>query len=62
MILKNVLENHKMTSPDIKDIVRACAMEVSNAIPKELGDSCFALLLDESCDVSTKKQMVIVLR
>lgn len=58
----NAPENHKLTWPDIqKDIVFAFAIKVSNAILKELGDSCFAILVDESRDISTKEQMTIVL-
>lgn len=36
-------------------------MKISNVILEELGDSYFALLVDESRNVSTKEQMVIVL-
>lgn len=55
-MLKNAPKNHKMTSPDVqKDIVRACAVEISHAIVTELGDLCFSILVDESRDVSTKE-------
>lgn len=37
-------------------------MKGNNAILKELRDSCFALLVDESCDVSSTEKMAIVLR
>ncbi|XP_050111776.1 uncharacterized protein LOC126590342 [Malus sylvestris] len=61
--LKNAPENHKLTSPDIqKDIVNACATETIKAIIKDIGTSLFSILIDESCDVSTKEQMAIVLR
>lgn len=54
-MLKNSLESNKLTSPNIqKDIVCACAMKVNNAILKELEDSYFAILVDESHDVSTR--------
>ncbi|XP_070672543.1 uncharacterized protein [Malus domestica] len=60
--LKNAPENHKLTSPDIqKDIVNACAIETIKAIIKDISTSLFSILIDESCDVSTKKQMAIVL-
>ncbi|XP_052181936.1 uncharacterized protein LOC127794728 [Diospyros lotus] len=55
--------NCKLTSPDVqKDIVSACAAETINAIIKDIGDLFFSILVDESRDVSTKKQMSIVLR
>ncbi|XP_052182037.1 uncharacterized protein LOC127794821 [Diospyros lotus] len=55
--------NCKLTSPDVqKDIVSACAAETINAIIKDIGDSFFSILVDESRDVSTKEQMSIVLR
>lgn len=44
-----------------KDTVRACAIEFINAIIKDVGDSCFAILVDETCYISTKEQMAIVL-
>ncbi|XP_022866339.1 zinc finger MYM-type protein 1-like [Olea europaea var. sylvestris] len=52
-----------MTSPDgQKDIVNDCAIETINVIIKDVGDSLFPILVDESCDVSMKEQMSIVLR
>ncbi|KAM5552412.1 zinc finger MYM-type protein 1-like [Rosa sericea] len=61
--LKNAPENLKLTSPDIqKDIVSAISVEVVNRIASELGDSLFAILVDESRDMSSKEQMAIVLR
>lgn len=57
MALKNAPGNYKLTSPDIqKDMVHVCAIEISNAIVFELGDSCFPILVDESRDVSTKNK------
>ena len=62
-ILKNALENLKLTSLDIqKDIVNAIAIETLNAIIRDIGDRCFSILIDESRDVSTKEHMAIVLR
>ncbi|XP_071707423.1 uncharacterized protein [Rutidosis leptorrhynchoides] len=45
-----------------KDIVRATAVEVEKAIAKEIGNEFFAILVDESRDVSCKEQMSLVLR
>ncbi|XP_042441312.1 zinc finger MYM-type protein 1-like [Zingiber officinale] len=63
VILKNAPKNCKLTSPDIqKDIVRACATETINVIIKDIGNSLFSILVDESRDVSMKEQMSVVLR
>ncbi|XP_073152995.1 uncharacterized protein [Henckelia pumila] len=43
-----------------QDIVRACALETTNVILKELGDNFFSILLDESRDVSVKEQLVVL--
>ncbi|XP_049347880.1 uncharacterized protein LOC125812437 [Solanum verrucosum] len=52
-----------MTSPMIqKDIVSACKIETVKAILDELNGDYFALLVDESFDVSRKEQMAIVFR
>ncbi|XP_022897461.1 uncharacterized protein LOC111411132 [Olea europaea var. sylvestris] len=60
--LGNALHNCKLTSSDVqKDIVNACAIETINVIIKDVGDSLFSILVDESCDVSMKEQMSIVL-
>lgn len=56
-------ENNKLTSPDIqKDIVSAAAAITLDVIIKDIGDALFAVLVDESRDVSMKEQMAIVLR
>ncbi|XP_022883163.1 zinc finger MYM-type protein 1-like [Olea europaea var. sylvestris] len=61
--LGNAPHNCKLTSPDVqKDIVNACAIETIDFIIKDVGDSLFSILVDESCDVSMKEQMSIVLR
>ncbi|XP_042387331.1 zinc finger MYM-type protein 1-like [Zingiber officinale] len=63
VILKNAPKNCKLTSPDIqKDIVRACATETINVIIKDIGNSLFSILVDESRDVLMKEQMSVVLR
>ncbi|XP_055826428.1 uncharacterized protein LOC129894824 [Solanum dulcamara] len=52
-----------MISPIIqKDIVSACKIETVKAILEELNGDYFALLVDESFDVSHKEQMAIVFR
>ncbi|XP_042423393.1 zinc finger MYM-type protein 1-like [Zingiber officinale] len=62
VISKNAPKNCKLTSPDIqKDIVRACATEIINVIIKDIGNSLFSILVDESRDVSMKEQMSVVL-
>ncbi|XP_073035006.1 uncharacterized protein [Primulina eburnea] len=63
VILKNAPKNCKLTSPDIqKEIVNACAIETVNVIIRDVGDSLFSILVDESRDVSTKEQMSVVIR
>ncbi|XP_077249215.1 uncharacterized protein LOC143888666 [Tasmannia lanceolata] len=55
--------NLKLVTLDIqKDIVSACAIETTNSIIKDLGDSLFSILVDEACDVSSKEQMAVVIR
>ncbi|KAH9783054.1 TTF-type domain-containing protein [Citrus sinensis] len=63
VIFNNAPANLQMTSPDIqKQIVSVCSAETSRAIIKEIGDSLFSIMIDESRDISTKEQMAIVLR
>ncbi|XP_047949501.1 zinc finger MYM-type protein 1-like [Salvia hispanica] len=63
VILSNAPGNHKMIAPSIqKDLVRACAMETTSDILREVGDEFFAILLDESRDISVKEQMEVALR
>ncbi|XP_052177536.1 uncharacterized protein LOC127791592 [Diospyros lotus] len=55
--------NCKLTSPDVqKDIVSACVVKTINVIIKDIGDSFFSIIVDESRDVSTNEQISIVLR
>ena len=61
--MKNALENLKLTSPNIqKDIVNVVVVETVNTIIEDIGDSLFFILIDESCDISTKEWMTVVLR
>ncbi|KAK4730090.1 hypothetical protein R3W88_023078 [Solanum pinnatisectum] len=60
-VLKHAPVNDQMTFPMIqKDIVSACKIETIKAIFEELNGDYFALLVDESFDVSHKEQMAIV--
>ncbi|XP_061943830.1 uncharacterized protein LOC133668101 [Populus nigra] len=55
--------HNKLTSPNIqKDITQAAAEEITNVIIKDLGDSLFSILINESRDISIKEQIVVVLR
>ena len=61
--MDNAPRNNKLTSHDIqKQVVNCCAVETTNRIIEEIGISFFALLVDESRDVSVKEQMSVVLR
>ena len=52
-----------MTSGDIqKELAMCCAHEVTKRIMAELGDKQFAVLIDESRDISVKEQMAVMLR
>jgi hypothetical protein len=55
--------NYQMLSPQIqKDIARCCAEEITEVIMGEIGERQFSVLIDESCDISVKEQMVVLLR
>ena len=61
--LENAPENHSLTAPKIqKDIVNVFAVEITNAIIREMDDALFSVLIDESRDVSIKEQMIVVFR
>ena len=52
-----------MLSPDIqKDLVKACAQEVSKVIMGEIGDRRFSVFIDESREISIREQMAVVIR
>jgi hypothetical protein len=56
-------KNAQMTSGTIqKDIANSCAQAVTKAIKEEMGDCLFYVLVDESCDISVKEQMIVVVR
>ena len=63
VILKNAPGNNQMISSKIqKDFVHSFAEEVRQAILEEIDHGVFGLLVDESADVSHKKQMGVVFR
>ncbi|XP_066311260.1 uncharacterized protein [Miscanthus floridulus] len=62
-ILDNAPGNCTLTSPDIqKQIIHCCALETRKKIIGELGDEPFAILADESSDISHKEQLALCLR
>ncbi|KAK1356442.1 DUF4371 domain-containing protein [Heracleum sosnowskyi] len=63
VVLKMAPGNCQLTSPIVqKDIINACAKEMTKAILEELNDGFFAILADESADISDKEQMALCLR
>ncbi|XP_074356816.1 uncharacterized protein LOC141696590 [Apium graveolens] len=63
VVTQNAPGNNQMTSPLIqKQMANVCAMETTLAILNNIGDSLFTILVDESRDISVKKQMAVVLR
>ncbi|XP_050241354.1 uncharacterized protein LOC126690285 [Quercus robur] len=62
-VLQKTPKNSKLTHPNIqKDIVNAVAYKTTDAIIEDLGSGFFSILVDESHDISIKKQMAVVLR
>jgi hypothetical protein len=62
IILKNAPENHQMTALDIqKEIANAAANQTLDVILKDLRDSSFAILIENSHDIFVKEQLAIVL-
>lgn len=63
VVLNNAPGNCILTSPRIqKQVIRCCSMETTSCILKELGDEHYAILADESSDISHKEQLVVCLR
>ncbi|XP_035830803.1 zinc finger MYM-type protein 1-like [Helianthus annuus] len=61
--LGNAKKKNKLTSPKIqKEIIECFSKEVTKSICAEIKDGVFRLLVDESSDVSLKKQMAVVVR
>jgi hypothetical protein len=52
-VLDNALGSCTLTSPNIqKQIIHCCAIETRKKIIKELGDEPYAILADESSDIT----------
>lgn len=63
VINENAPGNCQLTSHEIQqDIAQACAEETTQVIMSEIGNASFSLLVDESHDVSVKKQMAVMVR
>ncbi|KAI3523499.1 hypothetical protein L1887_01674 [Cichorium endivia] len=61
--LEKAPQNNQVISPKIQKQITECfSKEIILSICKEIGKDFFALLVDESSDVSKKEQMAIVLR
>jgi hypothetical protein len=61
--LENAPQCAKYTSPDIQnEILSILTLKVKKHIPEEIGDAKFSIIIDETCDVSKREQMAIVLR
>ncbi|XP_066395765.1 uncharacterized protein [Miscanthus floridulus] len=62
-VLNNAPGNCTLTSPKIqKQIIHCCAIETRKKIIEELGDEPYAVLADESSDISHKEQLALCLR
>ncbi|XP_009602960.2 uncharacterized protein [Nicotiana tomentosiformis] len=62
VVLENAPKNDIIICPNIeKDIVSSCAKETLKAIVEDLNGDYFGILVDESKDVSHKKQMTLIL-
>ncbi|XP_042041184.1 zinc finger MYM-type protein 1-like [Salvia splendens] len=63
VVLKNALDNLKLTSPRIqKDVINAFAVEKTKIIVQDMGNYFFSIIVDECRDVSVKEQMGVVVR
>ena len=55
-VLKNALGNCTLTSPEIqKQIIQCCALETRKKIVEGIGDEPYAILADESSDISHRE-------
>ncbi|XP_066395768.1 uncharacterized protein [Miscanthus floridulus] len=62
-VLNNAPGNCTLTSPKIqKQIIHCCAIETRKKIIEELGDEPYAVLANESSDISHKEQLALCLR
>ncbi|XP_057251807.1 uncharacterized protein LOC125498514 [Beta vulgaris subsp. vulgaris] len=63
VVFKLASGNCQLTSPVVqKDIINACAKETTKAILEDMNGGFFAILADESADISDKEQMALCLR
>ncbi|XP_074266888.1 uncharacterized protein LOC141590181 [Silene latifolia] len=63
IVLSNAPGNHQATAPTIqKDLIKCCGKETTRLIIEDLDNDLFAILADESSDVSHKEQLAICLR
>ncbi|KAL8123136.1 hypothetical protein AgCh_011214 [Apium graveolens] len=63
VVLKMAPRNCQLTAPVVqKDSINACAKETTKAMLEELNNGFFAILADESADISDKEQMALCLR
>jgi hypothetical protein len=63
VVLENAPQCAMYTSPDIqKEILSILALKVKKHIREEIGDAKFSIIADETCDVSKREQMAIVVR
>ena len=62
-VLKNAPGNCSLTSSKIQtQVIHCCAIETRKRIIEELGDEPYAILADESSDISHKEQLALCLR
>ncbi|XP_074299728.1 uncharacterized protein LOC141630881 [Silene latifolia] len=62
VVLSKAPKNHKATSPKIqKGLIKCCSKETTKLIIEDLDNDLFAILADESSDVSHKEQLAICL-
>jgi len=62
-VLNNAPGNCSLTSPKIQaQVIQCCAIEIRKKIIEELGDEPYAILADESSDISHKEQLALCLR
>ena len=62
-VLNNAPGNCSLTSPKIQaQVIQCCAIETRKKIIEELGDEPYAILADESSDISHKEQLALCLR
>jgi hypothetical protein len=61
-VLNNAPGNCTLTNPKIQNqIIQCCAIETRKKIIEELGEEPFAILADESSDISHKEQLALCL-